>query len=99
MVKTAIVLRLLLSRNKDLSQNENKDIINSYEKIAINSHSDLRKATVNNAFSGKKRSSMVTIILIVESMGFTMFDFGEEYSKIKDEQILEFQQYKNFLKD
>lgn len=99
MIKTAIALRLLLSRNKSLSQNESKDIINSYEKIAINSHSDLRKATVNNAFSGRKRSSMVTIVLIVESMGFTMLDFGEEYSKIEDEQILEFQQYKNFLKD
>ena len=35
---------------------------------------------------------MVTIILIVESMGFTMSDFGEIYNDIKDEQILKFQQ-------
>ncbi len=92
MAKTAIALRLLLSRNKTLSQNESADIIDSYEKIAINATGDIRKATVNNAFSGKKRSSMVTIILIVESMGFTMSDFGEIYNDIKDEQILKFQQ-------
>lgn len=92
MIKTAIALRLLLSRNKGLSQNENLDIIDSYEKIAINSNSDIRKATVTNAFSGKKRSSILTIILIVESMGFTMLDFGEQYGAIKSEHILEFQE-------
>jgi hypothetical protein len=92
MVKTAIALRLLLSRNKALSQNESTKIIDSYEKIAINANGDIRKATVTNAFSGKKRSSMVTIILIVESMGFTMLEFGEIYNNIKDEQILKFQQ-------
>lgn len=92
MIKTAIVLRLLLSRNKGCSQNEKSDIINSYEKIAINSNADIRKATVTNAFSGRKRSSMITIALIVESMGFTMLDFGDLYSKITNNQILEFQQ-------
>lgn len=91
MIKTAIALRLLLSRNKSHSQSDDSDIIDSYEKIAINSNADIRKATVTNAFSGKKRSSMVTIALIVESMGFTMIDFGEQYCKIKDEHISEFQ--------
>ena len=92
MIKTAIVLRLLLSRNKGYSENDKSDIIDSYEKIAINSNADIRKATVTNAFSGKKRSSMLTIVLIVESMGFTMLDFGKFYSEIKDNQILEFQE-------
>lgn len=92
MIKTAIVLRLLLSRNKGHFQNEKSDIIDSYEKIAINSNADIRKATVTNAFSGKKRSSMITITLIVESMGFTMLDFGDLYSKITNSQISEFQQ-------
>jgi len=92
MIKTAIVLRLLLSRNKGYSQNEKSEIIDSYEKIAINSNADIRKATVTNAFSGRKRSSMITIALIVESMGFTMLDFGDLYSKITNNQILEFQQ-------
>lgn len=91
MIKTAIALRLLLGRNKGYSENNKSDIIDSYEKIAINSNADLRKATVTNAFSGRKRSSMVTITLIVESMGFTMFDFGEQYCKVNDEHISEFQ--------
>ncbi|WBV56488.1 hypothetical protein PFY10_20075 [Chryseobacterium daecheongense] len=91
MIKTAIALRLLLSRNKGYSENNKSDIIDSYEKIAINSNADIRKATVTNAFSGKKRSSMVTITLIVESMGFTMFDFGEQYCNITNKQILDFQ--------
>lgn len=92
MIKTAIVLRLLLSHNKVCSQNEKSENIDSYEKIAINSSSDIRKATVTNAFSGKKRSSMITITLIVEAMGFTMLDFGQQYYKVTNEQVLEFQE-------
>ncbi|WP_312297854.1 hypothetical protein [Chryseobacterium sp.] len=92
MIKTAIALRLLLSRNKSHSQSYDFDIIDSYEKIAINSNADIRKATVTNAFSGKKRSSMVTITLIVESMGFTMSDFGQLYCNISNEEITEFQE-------
>lgn len=95
MIKTAIALRLLLSRNKSHSQSYDSDNIDSYEKIAINSNADIRKATVTNAFSGKKRSSMITITLIVESMGFTMSDFGQQYCNVTNEQILEFQ--KNIL--
>ncbi|WP_156105541.1 hypothetical protein [Chryseobacterium populi] len=55
MIKTAIALRLLLSRNKSHSQSYDSDNIDSYEKIAINSNADIRKATVTNAFSGKKK--------------------------------------------
>ncbi|WP_294214573.1 hypothetical protein [uncultured Chryseobacterium sp.] len=92
-VKVAITLRLLLDRNKNFPQtlSENENIINSYEKISNNSSSDLTKATVNAAFSGKKRSAMTTVVLIVESMGFTMIDFSEQYSQITDGQILDFQ--------
>ncbi|AZB17619.1 hypothetical protein EG352_07480 [Chryseobacterium indologenes] len=93
MIKVAIALRLLLSRNKNYvaTTDNTADIINSYEKIATNSYADIRKATVSNAFSGKKRSTMITIILIVESMGYTMIDFGKQYSKITDNDISEFE--------
>ena len=92
MIKTAITLRNLISFNKISSQtNDDKiDIISSYEKISVNSNSDLTKATVNNAFSGIKRSTMPTIITIVETMGFTMTRFGEVYDKITKDDIIDF---------
>lgn len=95
MIKTAITLRILLNLNKKFSQSavDKIDIVSSYEKIAVNSSSDLTKATVNNAFSGVKRSTMLTIILIVETMGFNMKDFGEEYDKITKKDIEEFKKY------
>lgn len=34
---------------------------------------------------------MTTVVLIVESMGFTMIDFSEQYSQITDGQIQDFQ--------
>lgn len=92
MIKTAIALRLLLGRNKGYSENNKSDIIDSYEKIAINSNADIRKATVTNAFSGKKRSSLVTIILIVESMGYLMRDFAEIYDKLSEKDIAKFRE-------
>ncbi len=72
---------------------EKDDLVNSYEKIAANSSADIRKATVTNAFSGTKKSTMVTIILIVESMGFNMKDFGDKYDKITEKDIGEFKEY------
>lgn len=95
MLKVAITLRLLLSRNKNYADLniEKDDLVNSYEKIAANSSADIRKATVTNAFSGTKKSTMVTIILIVESMGFNMKDFGDQYDKITEKDIEEFKEY------
>ncbi|UJF28790.1 hypothetical protein L0B70_07895 [Kaistella sp. 97-N-M2] len=91
-IKTAITLRTLLNRNKTLQLAEpNKDIVSSYEKIAINSSSDLTKATVNNAFSGVKRSAMTTIVVIIECMGYNLSEFAAEYDKITDEEITSFQ--------
>ncbi|WP_292008913.1 hypothetical protein [Chryseobacterium sp.] len=83
-IKTAITLRKMLSNNKSSSAKSDGsvDIVNSYDKIAANSNSELTKATVNGAFSGKKRSTMATIVLIVESMGYTMIDFAEIYDKL-----------------
>ncbi|WP_131777655.1 hypothetical protein [Chryseobacterium sp. JAH] len=97
MLKVAITLRLLLNYNKSYIDvnTEKDDSVNSYEKIAANSSADIRKATVTNAFSGAKKSTMVTIMLIVESMGFNMRDFGDQYDKITEKDIKEFKEFIN----
>jgi len=94
MLKVAIALRLLIRRNKtyvDVNA-EKDDLVNSYEKIAANSSADIRKATVTNAFSGNKKSTIVTVILIVESMGFKMKDFADQFDKITEKDIQDFKE-------
>ncbi|BFO65394.1 hypothetical protein [Chryseobacterium sp. KCF3-3] len=93
-IKTAITLRKMLSNNKSSSAKSDGsiDIVNSYDKIAANSNSELTKATVNSAFSGKKRSTMATIVLIVESMGYTMIDFAEIYDKLSERDVNKFRE-------
>lgn len=93
-IKTAITLRKMLSNNKSSSAKSDGsiDIVNSYDKIAANSNSELTKATVNGAFSGKKRSTMATIVLIVESMGYTMIDFAEIYDKLSERDVNKFRE-------
>lgn len=92
-VKTAITLRKMLSNNKNSSAKAGSslEIVNSYDKIAANSNSQLTKATVNSAFSGKKRSTMATIVLIVESMGYTMTSFAEIYDKLSESDVSRFE--------
>lgn len=93
-IKTAITLRKMLSNNKSSSAKSDGsvDIVNSYDKIAANSNSELTKATVNGAFSGKKRSTMATIVLIVESMGYTMIDFAGIYDKLSERDVIKFRE-------
>lgn len=93
-IKTAITLRKMLSNNKSLSSRKygNSDVVNSYDKIAANSNSELTKATVNSAFSGKKRSTMATIVLIIESMGYKMLDFSEIYDKLSEKDVFKFRE-------
>ncbi|WP_185117692.1 hypothetical protein [Chryseobacterium indologenes] len=93
-IKTAITLRKMLSNNKSSSAKSNGsvDIVNSYDKIAANSNSELTKATVNGAFSGKKRSTMATIVLIIESMGYKMIDFAEIYDKLSERDVSKFRE-------
>ncbi len=93
-IKTAITLRKMLSNNKSSSAKAggSLDIVNSYDKIAANSNSELTKATVNSAFSGKKRSTMATIVLIVESMGYNMVDFAENYDKLSERDVNKFKE-------
>ena len=91
-IKIAITLRLLHNRNKEKYKGEtnSKADVSSYEKIALNSNNDMRKATVTSAFDGHTRSAMTTVILIIESMGYKLCDFAEEYDKITDEEITRF---------
>lgn len=98
-IKIAIALRVLHNRNKDKNKGvtDSKEHINSYEKIALNSNNDMRKATVTSAFDGHTRSAMTTVILIIESMGYTISHFAEEYDKISDEQISIFK--KEYIKE
>jgi hypothetical protein len=93
-LKTAITLRKMLSMNKSYSSkvDGNSDVVNSYDKIAANSNSELTKATVNSAFSGKKRSTMATVVLIIESMGYTMLDFSEIYDKLSEKDVIIFRE-------
>jgi len=93
-LKTAITLRKMLSMNKSYSSkvDGNSDVVNSYDKIAANSNSELTKATVNSAFSGKKRSTMATVVLIVESMGYLMKDFSEIYDKLSEKEVSKFRE-------
>lgn len=93
-LKTAITLRKMLSKNKSSSSKTdgNSDVVNSYDKIAANSNSELTKATVNSAFSGKKRSTMATIVLIIESMGYLMRDFAEIYDKLSEKEVAKFRE-------
>lgn len=85
-IKVAITLRRLLARNKNTnnSVSNSTELINSYQRIATNATFNLRKATVTDAFSGNTKSSMVTVIAIVNSMGFTMEEFGEVYDNISE---------------
>lgn len=93
-IKTAITLRKMLSKNKSSSERADSTVntVNSYDKIAANSNSELTKATVNSAFSGKKRSTMATIVLIIESMGYTMIDFSEIYDKLSEKEVTKFRE-------
>lgn len=89
-IKIAISLRTLLKMNKNYSQKfENeKDIVDSYEKISI--AADIRKATVTHSFSGFARTSMTTVILIIEAMGYKLPDFTKIYSELTDKHIDDF---------
>lgn len=92
--KIAISLNKLLEASRSLrpSRNNEEDIANSYNKIALNA--DIRKATVSDTFNGKSVPTTVTLILIVEGMGYKLSDFALIYESIKEIEIKEFQKSK-----
>lgn len=93
-IKVAITLKKLLSENKTLpiNTNDEKEVLKSYENIAI--AADLRKATVNDIFNANTQSRIITLIAIVESLGFSMNVFGEIYDNVTEKDIADFQFFK-----
>ncbi|MBA6153409.1 hypothetical protein [Gelidibacter maritimus] len=90
--KIAISLhRLLDSRKKDKSFSSiEEEGVNSYNEIAL--AVDVRKATVSDAFNAKSKSgpNSTTVIMIVESLGYTMLDFATIFDSISEADIVEF---------
>ncbi len=89
-IKVAISLRTLLKMNKNYSQKlgNEKEIVDSYEKISI--AADIRKATVTQSFSGFTRTSLTTVILIIEAMDYKLQDFTKIYAELTDKHISDF---------
>ncbi|MDR6514601.1 hypothetical protein [Chryseobacterium camelliae] len=85
-IKIILSLKKLLEKGKNL-QKEFKDnkIVYSYHGVASNAL--LRKATVNDTLNGNTMPKAVTLISIVEGMGFTMTDFSKEFDTISEEEI------------
>lgn len=91
-IKIIISLKKLLERGKSL-QKETKDnkVVYSYHGVASNAL--LRKATINDTLNGITSPKATTLISIVEAMGFTVMDFGQEFDAISDEEINEYLQH------
>lgn len=88
-IKIAISLNKLLQSNEKLRKLENEDsMARSYGKIALSA--DIRKATVSDTFNAKSTPSSLTLILIIEAMGFSLLDFANIYGSIKESEILSF---------
>ncbi|WP_288243999.1 hypothetical protein [uncultured Chryseobacterium sp.] len=90
-LKIIISLKKLLEKGKNL-QKEVKDnkIIYSYHGLASNAL--LRKATINDTLNGRTSPKATTLISIIEAMGFTVKDFGQEFDAISDEEIKKYVQ-------
>ncbi|MGB6083872.1 hypothetical protein [Moheibacter sp.] len=89
-IKVAITLKKLLSENKThpVNTNDEKEVLKSYESIAI--AADLRKATVNDIFNANTKSRIITLIAVVESLGFSMNLFGKIYDAVTEKEIADF---------
>ncbi len=65
----------------------------SYNDIALNAN--LRKATVSNSFNGNTAPNMVTLINIIEGMGFNLLEFAKIYHSISYFDIVKFKRLKS----
>lgn len=86
-IKIAISLRRLLEKSKKFLQSDD-DIAKSYNQIAI--ITGLRKGTVSDTFNAKSTPGTITLILIIESMGFDLRDFSKLYYSINENEIKSF---------
>ncbi|WP_034888805.1 MULTISPECIES: hypothetical protein [unclassified Gillisia] len=90
-IKIAISLNKLLVASKIFKKIDDKldPIATSYNKIALDA--DIRKATVSDTFNSKSIPRSTTLILIVEAMGYKLYDFAKIYDSITNDEILEFE--------
>lgn len=85
-IKIILSLKRLLENGKKLQKEiKGNKIVFSYHGVASNAL--LRKATVNDTLNGHTSPKAVTLISIVEGMGFTMTDFSKEFDTISEEEI------------
>lgn len=85
-IKIILSLKKLLENGKKLQKEiKGNKIVYSYHGVA--SSALLRKATINDTLNGHTSPKAVTLISIVEGMGFTMTDFSKEFDNISEEEI------------
>lgn len=91
-IKIAISLKKLLVASKIFKQIDDKldPIATSYNKIAL--YADIRKATVSDTFNSKSIPRSTTLILIVEAMGYKLYDFAKIFESITKDEIQEFRE-------
>ncbi|MBD3905409.1 hypothetical protein NAL32_12855 [Chryseobacterium sp. Ch-15] len=85
-IKIILSLKKLLENGKKLQKEiKGNKIVYSYHGVA--SSALLRKATINDTLNGHTSPKAVTLISIVEGMGFTMTDFSKEFDHISESEI------------
>ncbi|CAI8894602.1 hypothetical protein [Chryseobacterium sp. IT-36CA2] len=85
-IKIILSLKKLLENGKKLQKEiKGNKIVYSYHGVASNAL--LRKATVNDTLNGHTSPKAITLISIIEGMGFTMTDFSKEFDNISEEEI------------
>jgi len=52
-------------------------------------NSDIREATISDTFNGKTLPTITTLLVLVESMGYSLKEFTEVFDEITDEEINE----------
>jgi DNA-binding phage protein len=94
-IKIAITLNRLLSIKKNLDNSKKvvSEKVKSYNDIAL--IADIRKATVSNSFNAITEPKAVTLIIIIEAMGFKLNDFAEIYYTLGDSDIKNFKKNKS----
>lgn len=102
LIKTAIVLTRFLKEAKERGSshariaNNKEYLINSFGKIAL--ETGLKIHTVSDMFKAKRSARIPTLVLVVDSLGKSMADFGKAYDKITDSDIQSFKEQHSLVK-
>lgn len=87
-------LRLILSLRKLLLQNKEavrNKIVSTDNKLDtykdIHYVTDIREATISDTFNGKTVPNAVTLLLIIEGMGYSLNDFTTVYNSVTEKEI------------